>query len=150
VKGLSKHPGIIVAGRIEDLRLFFSRAALAVVPIRVAGGTRIKILEAAAHGVPIVTTSVGVAGTGLRHRHELLVADHERAFAAACVRMLTDRNFAYRMARHARRQVRREYNPRHCARRFYSLLNTATACGSSLCLPKTSSAGFAVAKRIGS
>ena len=98
VRELSKQPDIIVAGRVEDLRPIYSRAALAVVPIRVAGGTRIKILEAAAYGLPIVTTSIGTAGIGLRHRHELLVADHQRAFAAACVRMLTDRNFAFRIA----------------------------------------------------
>jgi len=130
VRELSKRPDIIVAGRVEDLRPIFSRAALAVVPIWAAGGMRIKILEAAACGLPIVTTSIGAAGTGLRHRHELLVADHQRAFAAACVRMLTDRNFAFRIAMNARRRVRWESNPEHCARRFYSLLN-ATAAGES-------------------
>ena len=98
VMNLARQPGIVVAGGFDDVAPLYRRAALAVVPIRAGGGTRIKLLESAKHGVPVVATRFGAAGTGLRSGQELLLADTERDFAAACARLLTDGRLASRLA----------------------------------------------------
>ena len=78
VMNLGKRPGIVLAGGFDDAALLYRRAALAVVPIRAGGGTRIKLLESAKHGVPVVATRFGAEGTGFRSGRELLLADTER------------------------------------------------------------------------
>jgi glycosyltransferase involved in cell wall biosynthesis len=89
-------------------------AVLAVIPIRGGGGTRIKLLEAAAHGVPIVATRIGAMGSGFLPEHEILIADQERDLIAACTKILMNGTFASRLASRARSKVRRQF----CAKQF--------------------------------
>ena len=110
ITDLARHPGIEVAGRFDDLSLLYRRASLAVVPIRAGGGTRIKLMEAARYGVPVVATRFGASGTGFRSGHELLLADIERDFASSCVRVLTDDRLASRLVARARKRVLREFD----------------------------------------
>jgi glycosyltransferase involved in cell wall biosynthesis len=91
---------------------------LAVVPIRVGGGTRIKLIEAAKHGVPVVATRFGASGTGFRSGYELLLADKERDFAASCARLLTDFRLASRLAASARRGILRNFAAGSCSQRL--------------------------------
>jgi glycosyltransferase involved in cell wall biosynthesis len=84
-------PGVEVLGEVEDLDAALAPADLIAVPIRFGGGTRIKVLEAMAHRIPIVSTSLGCAGLGLRDGVEVTIADDAAAFAAACARLLADR-----------------------------------------------------------
>jgi glycosyltransferase involved in cell wall biosynthesis len=79
-----------VSGDVLDTTPYWDRARLLVVPLRVGGGTRLKILEALARGVPVVTTSLGCEGLGLRSGREVLVADDAAAFAASVDRLLGD------------------------------------------------------------
>jgi glycosyltransferase involved in cell wall biosynthesis len=123
VTALARQPGIVVAGAVEDVAPLYRRAALAVVPIRAGGGTRIKLLESASHGVPLVATRFGAAGTGLRSGHELLLADNERDFAKACARLLTDGKIASRLAAQALRTVNRDYNAAGCAARLLGTID---------------------------
>lgn len=81
---MSMAPGVTVTGRVDDLAPFYARAKRAVVPLRAGGGTRIKILEAVAHGVPVVSTRMGAEGLGFREGEHLLLADSPADFAAAC------------------------------------------------------------------
>jgi polysaccharide biosynthesis protein PslH len=118
VRDLARQTGFVVAGGFSDAASLYRRAALAVVPIRAGGGTRIKLLESAKFGVPVVATRFGAAGTGFRSGLELLVADNERDFAACCVRLLTDGRLASRLAVQALRRVRRDYNARPIAERL--------------------------------
>lgn len=90
LSALEGEAGVSVVGEVEDMASELADAALVVVPIRVGGGTRIKILEALAAGVPVVSTSVGAEGLALRHGVDLLVADDPREFAAECARLLSD------------------------------------------------------------
>jgi glycosyltransferase involved in cell wall biosynthesis len=106
---LGRRPGIALAGPFEDAGRLYHRAALAVVPIRAGGGTRIKLLESAAHEVPIVATRIGAEGTGFRSGRELLLADNEQDFASSCARLLTDSKLASRLVAGARGKVRRDY-----------------------------------------
>lgn len=109
VMQLARQPGIALAGPFEDAGRLYRRAALAVVPIRAGGGTRIKLLESAAQGVPIVATRIGAEGTGFRSGQELLLADNEQDFASSCARLLTDSKLASRLVAGARGKVRRDY-----------------------------------------
>ena len=73
--------GVTLIGEVEDVRPFFARSDVVVVPLRVAGGTRIKILEAMAAGKPLVSTSIGAEGLEVQHGVHLLLADQPVDFA---------------------------------------------------------------------
>jgi len=87
---LEQMPGVEITGAVDDVRPYVYGAAVYVVPLRVGGGTRFKVLEALASGKPLVSTSLGVEGLGLQDGRELLIADEPHAFAAAVLRLLDD------------------------------------------------------------
>ncbi|MEM1189321.1 MAG: glycosyltransferase family 4 protein [Pseudomonadota bacterium] len=97
-------------GRVESLTPCYQQADLAIVPIRFGGGTRIKIIEAFSYGVPVVATTLGAEGLGVRDGQELLLADEPEHFAAACRRLLTDRAYAAELSREARGLVSRKFS----------------------------------------
>ena len=119
-----RDPGIVVTGRVEDVRPYMERAAAYVVPIRVGGGTRLKIYEAMAMEKPVVSTTVGAEGLPLRDGEDLLLADTPRAFADAVVSVLTDAGLARRLGTRAAERVREQFGwdkvaavfAEHCAR----------------------------------
>ena len=115
VMNLARQSGIVVQGSFDDPAIVYRGAALAVVPIRAGGGTRIKLLESVKYGVPVVATRFGAAGTGFRSGRELLLADNERDFAACCARLLTDGKLASRLRAQALRRVRLDYEARSIA-----------------------------------
>ena len=96
-------------GEGKDTRPHWRTAAVAVVPLRAAAGTRLKILEAAACGVPVVSTSVGAEGLSLVDGAEILLADSPENFAAAVSRLLGDRGARRAQAAAARRKVESRY-----------------------------------------
>ena len=88
--GLAETPGIDVVGFVDDLPAALQGVDVAIVPLRLAGGTRIKILEAWAWGLPVVSTTTGAHGLGVETGRELLLADDPRRFAEAIHRVLED------------------------------------------------------------
>jgi glycosyltransferase involved in cell wall biosynthesis len=124
---LARRQGVQVTGTVAEMAPFYRSADLAVVPIRAGGGTRIKLLEAAAYGVPIVSTRFGAGGTVFRHGHELLLADSEAGFARACADLLRHRGRAARMAARARRKALLNYNAARWARRVGALAANLSA-----------------------
>jgi sugar transferase (PEP-CTERM/EpsH1 system associated) len=90
VQKLAADHGITVTGRVEDVRPFMRDAAVYVVPLRIAGGTRLKIFEAMAMAKAVVSTSVGAEGLPLEHGRHLMLADEPQAFARSVVRLLRD------------------------------------------------------------
>lgn len=90
VAGLRALSGVTVTGEVADLSGDLGTADVAVVPVRFGGGTRIKILEAFASRLPVVTTTVGVEGIDAVDGEHLLVADDAEAFANACIRLIRD------------------------------------------------------------
>ena len=93
-----------------DTRPHWRGAAVSVAPLRAGGGTRLKILEAAACGVPVVSTSVGVEGLALEAGKEVLVADDARSFASAICDLLSDPVRRAKLARAARARVEALYD----------------------------------------
>jgi glycosyltransferase involved in cell wall biosynthesis len=90
VSRLDRPPEVVVAGWVPTMEPELARADLVVVPLRYGSGTRVKILEAAAHRIPVVSTSLGAEGLGWEDGRHLLIADDAETFAAACVRLLRD------------------------------------------------------------
>ena len=93
---------IRVTGRVDDIRPYLDRAAAYVVPIRVGGGTRLKIYEAMAMEKPVISTTIGAEGLPVRDGAELLIADDPVAFARAVLRVLTDDALATQLGHQAR------------------------------------------------
>lgn len=83
--------GIRVAGSVEDVRPYIAESPVYIVPIRIGGGTRIKIFEAMAMGKAVVSTSVGAEGLSVTHGKNIILADSPDEFAAQVVRLLRDR-----------------------------------------------------------
>ena len=90
-------PGVQVLGEVADVGAELAAADIAVVPIRFGGGTRIKILEAFAHRIPVVSTTVGCEGLDVVDGEHLLVADDPASFASACIRLSEDADLRARL-----------------------------------------------------
>jgi polysaccharide biosynthesis protein PslH len=89
VSGLAS-ASVVVHGQVDDVRPFLARAAVAVVPILTGGGTRLKVLEAAASGKAIVSTALGIEGLTFENGRDVVVADDPAAFAQAVIALLRD------------------------------------------------------------
>lgn len=113
-----------VAGFVPDTAPYFERSRLFVVPLRFGGGTRLKILEALARGVPVVTTSVGCEGLGLVHEQDVIVADEPGDFAAWIDRLLEDDELCRSLARRGRATVEARYDWPRIGKAFADALET--------------------------
>jgi glycosyltransferase involved in cell wall biosynthesis len=103
-------PSFRLFGEGNDTRLHWAKAAVAVVPLRAGGGTRLKILEAAACGVPVVSTSIGAEGIEFERDREILLADDAEGFAAGIIGLLGNGERRAQMARAARARVEKLYD----------------------------------------
>jgi glycosyltransferase involved in cell wall biosynthesis len=103
-------PGVEFLGFVDDLEKLYKEVAVVCCPILSGGGTRIKILEAAAHGKPVVSTTIGAEGIVLRDGIEILLRDDPRSFAEACIRLIKDWKFADKIGQTARSTVSRLYD----------------------------------------
>ena len=90
---------VIVTGRVEDLRRVFESARVFVAPLRFGAGVKGKIYTALSYGAPVVSTAVGVEGTGLVDGEEALVANDPVAFAQAIIRCFSDSRLEDRLRR---------------------------------------------------
>jgi glycosyltransferase involved in cell wall biosynthesis len=97
-------------GTVADMRLPIAKAAVCLVPLRIGSGTRMKILEAAAMGKPIVSTALGAEGLEFIDGSEILIADRPHAFAEAVAGLLSDPARRRSLGRAARRRVEQQYS----------------------------------------
>lgn len=102
----AKNPLIEATGTVDDVRPHLGASQVMVVPLLSGGGTRIKIFEAMALGIPVVSTSIGAEGLGVSHQNEILLADAPEDFAGAVVRLLRDPALREELSRKARLKVR--------------------------------------------
>ncbi len=120
-----RDPSITVTGRVDDVRPYMESAAAYIVPLRICGGTRLKIYEAMAMELPLVSTTVGAEGLPVRDGVELLLADIPDAFAAAVVRVLMDQTFARELGARAAAMVRSSCGWDRVADRFVEICERA-------------------------
>ena len=116
---------VTLTGFVEDVRPLIKSAWVNVVPIREGGGTRIKILEAMALGVPVVSTSKGSEGLEVEDGEHILVADTAEAFAEQVVRLLRDVELRQEMVHRARNLVKMKYDIEAVIPQFESLVQRA-------------------------
>jgi glycosyltransferase involved in cell wall biosynthesis len=108
-------------GFVQDIRPEMAAADLAVIPLRVGGGTRIKAFEAMAMGLPVVSTSIGVEGLGLEVGTNFLVADTADTFSDAVVTLLEDKLLRQRLASAGRSLLERRFTWDLVAREFEAI-----------------------------
>jgi glycosyltransferase involved in cell wall biosynthesis len=104
---------VAVTGYVPTLRPYVEQARVLAVPLRAGGGTRLKILEALAQGLPVVATTIGCEGLGLEHERDALIADDPKAFATCLDRALTDDELCRRLASAGRATVERHFDSGH-------------------------------------
>jgi sugar transferase (PEP-CTERM/EpsH1 system associated) len=109
VRRLAEDPLITVTGYVNDVRPFLENATVVVVPLRIGGGTRLKILEALAMGKPVISTTIGCEGLNVQHGKTILIADTAEEFAVTVVNVLKDTVLAQSLGQEGRRLVEREY-----------------------------------------
>jgi glycosyltransferase involved in cell wall biosynthesis len=109
VEARNRPPSVIVAGRVPEMEPELVRADIAVVPLRIGSGTRLKILESFAHRIPVVSTTIGADGLDVEDGVHLLLADRPEDFAHACRRLIEDRALARRLVDAAERRFLERY-----------------------------------------
>ncbi|MBX9699287.1 MAG: glycosyltransferase family 4 protein [Acetobacteraceae bacterium] len=95
-------PGVTYMGFVPDLEPVYAASRVFVCPMANGGGTRIKLIDAAAHALPIVSTRMGAEGLDLADGEAILLADSDDAFAATCLRLLESDDLARRLGNAAR------------------------------------------------
>lgn len=104
-----KPRGVTFTGFVDDLGKLYGEATAVCCPVLYGSGTRVKIVEAAAYGKPVVSTTIGAEGIELRDGEEILLRDDPGSFAEACIRLLTDHALAARVGRRARSAIEERY-----------------------------------------
>ena len=107
---------ITVTGYVEDPRPFLEDASMMIVPLRAGGGMSVKMLNALAQGIPMVSTTIGSEGIQVQHGQDILLADTAEAFADACTRLLTDYDLNAHLTRKGRQTVEQCYDYRQVCR----------------------------------
>jgi sugar transferase (PEP-CTERM/EpsH1 system associated) len=113
---------VILTGYLDDVRPTVARSWACVVPLRVGGGTRLKILEAMALGTPVVSTTKGAEGLEVIPGEDILIADGPIEFADAILRLLGDRALRAKLAVNGRRLVEERYSWKTSAQKLERLL----------------------------
>lgn len=119
-----KDPLIEVTGTVPDVKPHLWKSAVSVVPLRIGGGTRMKIYEAMAAKVPVVSTTVGAEGLDIHPPHDIRIADTAEDFAAQCVELLNQSNVRENQSHLAWRLVSENFGWDSIARQFETILET--------------------------
>jgi sugar transferase (PEP-CTERM/EpsH1 system associated) len=118
--------GMVITGRVDDIRPYVQRAAVYIVPLRVGGGTRLKIFEAMAMGKAVVSTSIGAEGLPVTHGVDILLADTAGDFAQAVLQLLRSNAERKRLGAAARTLVEQKYGWASVAAEFEAVLRRVT------------------------
>jgi sugar transferase (PEP-CTERM/EpsH1 system associated) len=110
VKRLADTAGIEVTGRVDDVRPYMEQAQVYIVPLRVGGGTRLKIFEAMAMAKPVVSTTIGAEGLPVTPGHDIVIADEPEAFARSVLQLLHNEPERRRLELAARQLVVERYD----------------------------------------
>ena len=97
-------------GHVPDIRSYVHQASVFVVPLRIGGGTKLKVLDALSNGKAVVTTSIGAEGIAVENGRHLFIADEPRAFAAAVTTLLEDRDLRISIGNAGRELVAARYD----------------------------------------
>ncbi len=114
--------GVTVTGEVTDMRPYLWGSKISVVPIRIGGGTRLKIYECMAGGIPVISTTVGAEGLRYTEGEDIILADTAGKFADGCIRLLEDHAARAGIAGKARERAVKEFSWEAVSREFESIL----------------------------
>lgn len=106
----SRHPGVTCQGHVPDIRPHVANAQCAIVPLRIGGGTRLKILDAWAMGKTVVSTSIGCEGLDTKDGENIIIRDRPEEFAHAVVEVLVNDRLRTHIERNARATAEGKYS----------------------------------------
>jgi glycosyltransferase involved in cell wall biosynthesis len=122
LRHLGKHPQVEFTGYVADVRPIVAQSAVSVVPLRIGGGTRLKILESMALGTPVVATRKGAEGLNVVDGKDICLADGPQVFADKTVELLTSAATRAHYSAAGRRLVEAQYDWAVVGQRFSKLL----------------------------
>ncbi len=128
----TRHPNLIVTGTIPDVRPWLWGAHVSIVPLRIGGGTRLKIFEAMAAQIPVVSTAIGAEGLPVVNGRHLLIEDDPRSFANACIALLKDSARCRELASEAWTLVASRFSWEAVTKDFESVLESHSLRSSSV------------------
>lgn len=126
-----KDPRITVTGTVPDVRPYLWGAGVSIVPLRIGGGTRLKVYESMGAQVPLVSTTIGAEGLEYERGVHLQIADSAAAFADRCLDLLADPGAAAAMAAVAWQLVAERFSWETVAKRFDRILTEETPSASA-------------------
>jgi len=124
---IGAHPSVVFTGFVPDLVAEVGHAAVAIAPLRIGGGTRLKVVEAMALARPLVATRIGAEGLEVEDGRDLLLADSPADFSTALLRLLNSPQEAAELGLRGRRRVEEAYGWSACARVLADLCREAAA-----------------------
>jgi glycosyltransferase involved in cell wall biosynthesis len=122
-RAVEKLADVFITGKVEDMRPYLWGAKISIVPIRIGGGTRLKIYECMAAGVPVVSTTIGAEGLRYKDGEDIVLADDSGGFAAACLRLLTDDAARCAIAHNALNRAQAEFSWNAVSSEFEAILD---------------------------
>ena len=117
--------GIRVTGTVADIRPYLWSSAVSIVPLRIGGGTRLKIYEAMAAQIPVVSTTIGAEGLSVNPPEDIRIADTPEHFASQCLELLASPEIRARVSRAAWEMVNSHFSWEQVARCFEKIMQTA-------------------------
>ena len=120
-------PQVTVTGKLPSVLPYLCHADVALVPLQFESGTRFKILEAGACGIPLISTTLGAEGLPVQNGRHLLLADDAPAFAKAVVRIIRDRELAGTLAANCRTLIEQNYSLTTLEREGSAILQRLTS-----------------------
>lgn len=123
VRSLASIPGVVVTGRVDDIRALAADAQASVCPVRIGAGIQNKVLESMAMGIPVVTTSIGAEGLIARDGVHLSVADTPAEFMEAVIEIFTNKSKAEALSREGRALVEKRYSWDRMLRNYRELID---------------------------
>ncbi|MFH1373863.1 MAG: glycosyltransferase [bacterium] len=119
---LADTEGIVVTGTVDDVRPYIARAGVYIVPLRIGGGSRLKILEAMAMGKAVVSTSVGAEGLRVEDGVDILLGDTPQQFTRQVIDCLNDEKRRQTLAERGRQLVQKHYRWEQLGERYHRFL----------------------------
>lgn len=122
----SKNPpeGVSFLGFVPDLRALYATSRVVCCPIIEGGGTRVKIIEAGAHGRPVVSTHVGAEGLNFADGTEIILADSDEGISGACIALLNDAERCEMIGAAMQDKVHRDYHPETIAQTISDVIKS--------------------------
>ena len=123
IEKYGKLPGVTVTGSVQDVRPYYRRSWLQIVPLRIGGGTRLKIVESLSIGTPVVSTTIGAQGLDLVHGENILLADSDTEFSQCVIDALSSNLLRKRLLEKGIKEAEKRFSWSFISRKLITAYN---------------------------